>query len=185
MVAQTGEHVVAVLPDGLDDDERGVLGYPLEDLDPGALAVDEPVPLGLVDRVAAAHLPAQVGEGRGEVALQLLLGGPAGDVGGGAQIAAGHGVDGVRLGGERPVELGQGVRGHAVSVGGASMVRAVRGGADAGRAESVTGVTLGGKAAVASGRGASGCGLSGAPLWRAPFGRGALSPPEVRALQPS
>ncbi|WP_239080788.1 hypothetical protein [Streptomyces coelicoflavus] len=53
MAAQPGEDVVAVLPDGLDDDQRRVLGQVLEDLDAGALAVDEPVALGLVHQGAA------------------------------------------------------------------------------------------------------------------------------------
>ena len=57
--AQAGQDVVAVLPDGLDDDERRVRREPLEDLDAGALAVDEPVPALRVDRVTAPHRPAR------------------------------------------------------------------------------------------------------------------------------
>jgi hypothetical protein len=41
--AQAREHVVAVLPDRLDDDERGIRRQRLEHLDARALAVDEAV----------------------------------------------------------------------------------------------------------------------------------------------
>jgi hypothetical protein len=48
--AQAGQDVVAVLPDGLDHHERRFRRQLLEDLDAGALAVDEAV---LADGVAA------------------------------------------------------------------------------------------------------------------------------------
>ncbi|MFI8786163.1 hypothetical protein [Streptomyces sp. NPDC055105] len=94
---------MAVLPDPFDDDQRGVRRQLLEDLGAGALAVDEAVPLLLVDGVSAAHRPAEVRERGGQVCLQLLPRGPSGDVGGLAQVATGDGytvpgtaADGVR-----------------------------------------------------------------------------------------
>ena len=56
--------------------------------------------LGVV-LVAAAHGPADLGEHVGDLLLEHLLGRPAHDVGGVAQVAAGHKDDLVRLGRRR------------------------------------------------------------------------------------
>jgi hypothetical protein len=59
MAAQSGKHVVAVLPDRLHHNQRGIYGQRLENLDPCALAVDEAVPLRLVNLMTTLHLPAE------------------------------------------------------------------------------------------------------------------------------
>ncbi|MGX1676407.1 hypothetical protein [Streptomyces sp. NPDC055400] len=109
--AQAGQHVVAVLPYRFRDDQRGLGRDGLEDLQPGALAVDEAVPLVRVVRVGSPHGPAEPGEGLGDALLQRFLRGPARRVGGGAQIAAGDQVRGARRGTELRSGLGQPV-GH-------------------------------------------------------------------------
>ena len=83
--AQARQDVVAVLPHGFDHHQRRVGREPLEDLDAGPLAVDEPV---LADLMTALHGPAEVGHRAGEVVLQLGLRRPAGHVRGVPQVAA-------------------------------------------------------------------------------------------------
>jgi hypothetical protein len=78
---QTGQNVVAVLPDGVDDDERRGRWDALEDLDPHPLAVDEAVALVGIRVVHPLHGPAEVSRRCSEVPLQLLLCGPAPHIG--------------------------------------------------------------------------------------------------------
>ena len=52
------EEVVAVLPDGLGDDERRIVRDVAEDLHAVFLAVNEPVAFGRVERVRALDRPA-------------------------------------------------------------------------------------------------------------------------------
>ena len=111
---QAGQDVVAVLPDGLDDDERRVRREPLEDLDARALAVDEAVPVLRVDGVAAPHRPAERGDRRREVVLELALRRPARHVRRGPQVAARDGVDGARLRGRGRRTSGMAYRSRAV-----------------------------------------------------------------------
>ena len=110
--AQAREHVVAVLPDRLDDDERGIRRQRLEHLDARALAVDEAVSGHRVDAVAAFDRPAESLDGGREVGLEPLLRRPALHVGAEAEVAGCHGVDRVRRGGA-PLPLhGKGVLRH-------------------------------------------------------------------------
>ena len=107
--AQPGEHVMAVLPDRLGHDQRRLRRDAAEDLEPHALAADEPVPGGGVDVVGAHHLPAVGRERVGEDALQADLGGPARRVRGLAQVARRDEVDGVLRRGGRVGDGGDGV----------------------------------------------------------------------------
>ncbi len=89
MAAQPGQHMMAVLPDGLGHDQRRVGMDVLEDLHPHALAGDEAVAGGGVVGVGAPHGHAGAGECVADLALHLFLRWPADLIGGQAQIAAG------------------------------------------------------------------------------------------------
>ena len=112
MAAQPGQHVVAVLPDRVDDDQRRVDRDRLEHLDPVPLAVDETVALARVERVGAVHRPAEAVDRGFEGRLELLLCRPARDVRARPQVATGHCVHGGG-GQRRPTgRRGKGVSGH-------------------------------------------------------------------------
>jgi hypothetical protein len=87
MAEQTGEDVMAVLPDGLDNDERRGGVDALEDIHSHALAEDEAVLEVFAVRVRAADLEALGGEGLNDGALGLCLGGPTQEIGRLTQIA--------------------------------------------------------------------------------------------------
>jgi hypothetical protein len=87
MAEQTGEDVMAVLPDGLDNDERRGGVDALEDIHSHALAEDEAVLEVFSVRVGAADLEALGGEGLNDGALGLGLGGPTQEIGRLTQIA--------------------------------------------------------------------------------------------------
>ncbi len=124
VAAQARQHVVAVLPHRLDHDERRVGRDGVEHLDPHPLAVDEAVPLLGVDGMGSAHAPAERLDGGREVALELLLHGPARHVGARPHVAARDGVDGAGLrGGRRSASCG---RAYVVIAGTAIGWRAMR-----------------------------------------------------------
>ena len=77
MGEKPGQHVMAVLPDGFDDDQGGIRRNLAEDFDAVALAVDESVPLLRVDRVAAADFVPKLTEPVGYGFFDGFLGRPA------------------------------------------------------------------------------------------------------------
>jgi hypothetical protein len=74
---QAVKYMMAVLPDGLDDDERRFRRDFSEDLHPVFLTVDESVTLGRVERVPTANLPAFLPDGRNYRCLDTRLDRPA------------------------------------------------------------------------------------------------------------
>ncbi len=78
-----------VLPRGGGEDEARVGIDAREDIHAHALAGDEAVAFGGIDRKGALDLHALIAECLGEAALQIFLGGPADLVRGLAQISAG------------------------------------------------------------------------------------------------
>jgi hypothetical protein len=86
--SEPGEHVVAVLPDGLSDDDRRVGRDLPEDVHAHPLGRDEAVPGLGVERVGPPELPILPPEGPRQGSLELGLGRPAGLVGRGPEIAA-------------------------------------------------------------------------------------------------
>ena len=93
MVEQPRQHVMRVLPDRLRDDQRTVGIDATEHLDAFELAGDEAVALPPFERVRALDLTAFRGKGIGQLPLHVPLGRPAGAVGGGAEVSAGHQLD--------------------------------------------------------------------------------------------
>ena len=93
MAEQAGEDVMAILPDGLDDDERGGGVDGGEDIHSHALVEDEAVLEVFAVGMGAADLESLGGEGLDDCALCLGLGGPADLVGRLTQIAAGDEKD--------------------------------------------------------------------------------------------
>ena len=89
MTAKAGEHVVAVLPDRLCDDERAVRIDRPEDVHAHPLAADEAVARRRVGRMAPDDAGAVATEGCVDVPLELDLGGPAESVGSLPEVAAG------------------------------------------------------------------------------------------------
>lgn len=67
MSTKPREHMMAVLPDAFDDDEGHVGRDRLERFQAGALTVEEPVPLGVIDRMSSLHPPAETLDGSGEL----------------------------------------------------------------------------------------------------------------------
>jgi hypothetical protein len=112
VVAQAGEYVMAVLPDGLDDHKRGLGGNAGKDVHAPALVVDEAMALRRVHAVRTLDLPAKLVEGCGELALDLLLHVPGLHVGGQAKVAARHGVDRLRFSGWLCGNFGHEVSAH-------------------------------------------------------------------------
>jgi len=98
MGAKAGEDVVAVLPDGLGDDEGRVGGDVAEDFHAVLLAVDETVAFLFVEGVGAPDGKAFAFDGGDEAFFHGVLGGLAGLVGGGAEVAAGDEIDGAGRG---------------------------------------------------------------------------------------
>ena len=90
---KAGQDVVAVLPDGLGDDERRVDGDGFEDLQAVFLAVDETMAFLRVERMGAANLTALALDGGDEQGFHGGLGFLASLVGGKSQIAAGDQVN--------------------------------------------------------------------------------------------
>jgi hypothetical protein len=89
MTEEAGQHVVSVLPDGFENDHRG-LGWDLtEDVDTIALAVDEAVLLFGLERMGAFYLSSKALDSLDEIFLSRLLRGPAYLVGGQAQVTTG------------------------------------------------------------------------------------------------
>ena len=82
MRIQPVQHVMAVLPDRLDHDQRRVRRNLAEDLHPVLLAVDESVLLHGVAGVPAAHLAAFAADGVHDGLFGLRLRRPALLVGG-------------------------------------------------------------------------------------------------------
>ena len=93
MGGQAGQHVMAVLPDALGHDQRGVRVEFAEDLHAHLLRINEAVLLLLVEGMRAHDRPAFGLEGLGEDGFHLRLLGPAFLVGREAQIAAGDQVN--------------------------------------------------------------------------------------------
>ena len=93
MGGEAGQHVVAVLPDGLGHDQRGRRIEFAEDLHAHLLRINEAVLLLLVEGVGAHDGPAFGFQGLGEGGFHLRLLGPALLVGGKAQVAAGNKVN--------------------------------------------------------------------------------------------
>ncbi len=115
MRAQAREHMVAVLPHGLGDDERRVDGNGIEHLQAHPLAADEPVTCRRVDVVRPLDGPAKVTHGGGDDPLELDLCGPARCVGRFSEVAAGDEIGGARLQGRARGRPGQVVRRHRCS----------------------------------------------------------------------
>ena len=90
MMLQPGEYVVAVLPDGFGDNDRGIRMYPHKNIHAHALVIDEAVLEILAVRVRAAQREALGAQRLGQLFLHLCLGRPADLIGGLAQVAAGN-----------------------------------------------------------------------------------------------
>ena len=84
------EQMMAVLPDGFRDDERGGGIELAEDFHAHFLGVNEAVILGRIELVGADAIPALVLEGCNELGFHVGLDGPAFLVGAEAQVAIGH-----------------------------------------------------------------------------------------------
>ncbi len=95
MRGQSSENVVRILPHSLRDDEGRVRIDVAEDLDAHLLRVDEAMLLHAIKRVGAFDRTALGFECDGEFVLHVLLGGPAGLIGGKTEVARGNEVDGL------------------------------------------------------------------------------------------
>ncbi len=73
MHSQPSQNVMAVLPHGFGDDQRGVGGNVGEDVHAHALAADEPMPLDRIDFVGALDRDPLAGEGSGDLLLHCGL----------------------------------------------------------------------------------------------------------------
>ena len=116
MAEQAREDVMAVLPDGLDDDQRGFGVDPLEYIHSHALVEDEAVLQVVAVGMGAADLEALGGEGLDDGALGLGLGGPADLVGRLTQIATGDEKDFSGDGCDGSFDLWDGIGGHFFSL---------------------------------------------------------------------
>jgi hypothetical protein len=110
MADEACEDVVAVLPDGLDDDEGGVGVDGGEDIHTHALVEDKAVLEVVAVGMGAADLEALGGEGLDDGALGLGLGGPADLVGRLTQIAAGDEKDFAGDGCDGGIDFRNGIR---------------------------------------------------------------------------
>ncbi len=90
MVAQTGQHMMAVLPHRFGDDQTSVGINVLEDLHAHALTGDEAVLLHRIVGMPAFDGDALFGKGSDDGLLHRFLGRPADLIGGQAQVAAGN-----------------------------------------------------------------------------------------------
>jgi hypothetical protein len=93
MARQPGEHVVAILPNGLGDDDRGIGIQPGKDRHALLLAGDEAVLLRRVVRVGAFYLAATGADRIAELLLHRGLGRPTHGVGTRPQVTAGNQKD--------------------------------------------------------------------------------------------
>ena len=93
MGGQAGQDVMAVLPDALGHDQRGIRVELAEHLHAHLLRINEAVLLLLVERMRAHDRPALGFQGLGEDGFHLRLLGPAFLVGREAQVAAGNQVN--------------------------------------------------------------------------------------------
>ena len=89
MMEKSSQHVMGVLPDGFDHDDRGLRWNLAENVDAVALAVDKAVLLFGLERVCAFYVASQFLHGVDESLLDRLLRGPAHLVGGQAQVTTG------------------------------------------------------------------------------------------------
>ena len=96
MGEQPGQDVMAVLPDGLDHDQRRIGGNLPEDFHAVPLAVDESVPLFGVDWMAAADFAPKPTNPLGYGFFDGFLGRPAELIGRRTQVAAGDENHGLR-----------------------------------------------------------------------------------------
>jgi len=76
MRAETRQHMMAILPDGLYDDQRRVIRDVSEHLHPITLAVDESMTFFGIDRVAPFYLMPKPSDSIGYRILNGLLGWP-------------------------------------------------------------------------------------------------------------
>ena len=94
---QSGEHMMAVLPDRLGDDHRCVGRNGPEHFDAVLLTVDEPVTFRRIERVCAADLAAEALHGAGQEFLHGGLGLFTVAICGRTEVAAGDEMDGFHV----------------------------------------------------------------------------------------
>ena len=93
MGEEAREEVMAVLPDGLGDDERGVGVEAAKDFQPGFLGIDEAMFFGFIEGMGADGFPALSSESLGEGVFHFGLLRPAFLIGREAQVAIGNEIN--------------------------------------------------------------------------------------------